>query len=175
MQNILKLFVLGLLLTFMAACVSTPDYPAEPIIGFISLSKDVVDVGNSFTDSLTVTISFTDGDGNLGGNQDINSTCSEQAVCEYESDTSCFNDPAFDFFAIDLRDSCYQFVTLPDIEPDGNVKAVSGEFEVTINVGCKCSGANCPDEKTAFQIVIRDRANNFSNVITTDSVRVICN
>ena len=35
MQKILKLFVLGLLLTFMAACVSEPEYPNEPVISYI--------------------------------------------------------------------------------------------------------------------------------------------
>jgi hypothetical protein len=62
MQNIFTLFVCGLLLTFIASCVSEPEYPDEPAITYRSISKSTVQEG----DSLLLTFSFTDGDGNLG-------------------------------------------------------------------------------------------------------------
>ena len=175
MQNIFKLLVFGLLLTFIAACVSEPDYPNEPVIEYLSLSKlNIAPGSNSFTDSLTVFFKFTDGDGNLGGGNEDNSICTDN--CTFNGDSACYNDPVWEFFAIDLRDSCYQYLTLPDVEPSGNIKAISGQFEVTLNVGCKCLVQGCPPtEYTAFDIVIRDRANNYSNVIRTDSITITCN
>jgi len=169
MQNTFILFVLGLLLTFLAACVSEPDYPDEPYIEYLSISKNELTQG----DSLLVTISFTDGDGNLK-DSDIEPTCVSN--CAFDMDSSCYYDPAFSIFAIDMRDSCYTYLTLPDLEPEGDIKAISGELDIVILPFCKCSGSGCPStEKTVFQIIIKDASNNYSNVVLTDSITVNCN
>lgn len=171
MQKIFKLFVLGLLLTFIAACVSEPEYPDEPAISYVSVSKTAV---NEF-DSLTLTFGFTDGDGDLGKERTSNSNCTD--FCSFEGDTACFQDPYFACFFIDMRDSCYGALTLPDLEPDGNTKAISGEIDIVIPpVFCKCGGNPCPPtQDVVYQIIISDFAGNFSNTILSEPITITCN
>ena len=171
MQKFITLFVVGLLLTFLASCVSEPEYPIEPVIGYVGASKTVV---NEF-DSLTLTFSFTDGDGDLGKVRSQNSNCSD--FCSYEGDTSCFQDPFFACFFIDQRDSCYGALTLPNLEPNGNIKAISGEIDIVIPpVFCKCGSNACPpSQDVIYQIIVSDFAGNFSNLILSEPITIICN
>lgn len=171
MQKIYKLLVFGLFFSFLASCIKEPDFPNEPEIAFVSLSKTNTTVA---LDSVKVIFSFTDGDGNLGSSSSSNPGCGSN-VCDYTSDSSCYKNPYFDCFIIDARDSCYQFVSLPDVEPTGDIKSVSGEFEVTFFAFCKCGGTPCPvNQKNSYSIIIRDRAGNYSNIIQTDSITISC-
>ena len=169
MQKIFKLLVFGLLLTLMAACVSEPEYPDEPFIEYLSVSKNNVTQG----DSILLTFSFTDGDGNFGKSNVSNANCSSNN-CEYLSDSTCFKDAFYSCYIIDLRDSCFSSIALPDVEPSGNIKAVSGEMDVVVPpIFCKCFG--CPNDTVQYQIVVKDRAANYSNSIESDLIYIVCN
>ena len=63
-----KLFLITSLLAIVLvpSCVQPPDYPKEPVIQYIGLSKTLMKQGTGYADSLLVTFSFTDGDGDLG-------------------------------------------------------------------------------------------------------------
>ena len=60
---------IGLLLLLTIAgwqCLEAPNYPDEPYIEFLSLSKDTMDQGIFQQDSLIVRFRFEDGDGDIG-------------------------------------------------------------------------------------------------------------
>ena len=60
---------IGLLLLLTIAgwqCLEAPNYPDEPFIEFLSLSKDTMDQGVFQEDSLIVRFRFEDGDGDIG-------------------------------------------------------------------------------------------------------------
>jgi hypothetical protein len=65
-----------LLLTGFAVfqfCVKPPDYPDEPVIDFKTLSKNTMYQATFGQDSVVITFSFTDGDGDLGFQDDQSS------------------------------------------------------------------------------------------------------
>ena len=60
-------------LALLASCAKPPEYPIEPVIEFLSLSKDTMNRAyagfqgqGEATDFTEVTFSFTDGDGDIG-------------------------------------------------------------------------------------------------------------
>ena len=171
MQKQFHLFTLGLLLTCLAACVTEPDYPNEPVVEYIGVSKNQV---NEF-DSLTLSFSFTDGDGDLGRDKSSSDTCNNQ--CSYIGPNACINNPNFDCFLIDQRDSCYVILKLPDLEPTGDIKAVSGEIDVVVPpVFCKCGAGPCPPtQDLIYEIIVVDFAGNRSNVILSEPITINCN
>ena len=96
--------------TIILSCEPEQNFPLEPIIQFESFSKDSI---QEF-DTAQITISFTDGDGDIG--QDgISPSCPPQNICDLVSDSSCLNDPAFTLFLMDLRDSCLQLFNIPQV------------------------------------------------------------
>ena len=49
----------------LGACLRPPDYPLEPVVEFVGLTRDTMDQGSLNEDSISVVISFTDGDGDI--------------------------------------------------------------------------------------------------------------
>lgn len=159
-----------ILIVFAIACSVKPEFPVEPKIEYVSISKTHV---NEF-DTLWVKLNFQDGDGNLGKQVNLNATC--KTNCEYESDSSCYKDPFYGAFLIDMRDSCYVFHDLPDFEPDGKIKAVSGELLLNIPlVFCKKGACTtCTEDTLVYKILVRDIDQNFSNAVFTDTIYISC-
>jgi len=172
MKTIILKITLALSISLlMYSCVDKPDFSDIPNIKFESISRTHV---NQF-DSLWLTLSFEDGDGNLGKLKGSSANCN--SVCEYDSDTSCFKDPYYGAFLIDMRDSCFVNIFLPDFEPDGNVKAVSGELKINIPpVFCKLQNCtNCTEDTLVYKIIVRDASLNWSNTILSDTIFITCN
>ncbi len=166
-----KIFFIFFIASLLIACLNKPDFPDEPKIEFVSLSKTHV---NEF-DTLWATVNFEDGDGNLGKNISLSANC--KTNCEFTSDSSCFLDPFYGAFLIDMRDSCFVFHDLPDFEPDGNIKAVSGELRLNIPpVYCKLNDCpTCTEDTLVYKIIVRDASLNWSNEIFTDTIFITCN
>ncbi len=55
----------GLFLLGATGCLKAPEYPLEPVITFEALSRDSMVQGSLLEDSITVLLSFTDGDGDI--------------------------------------------------------------------------------------------------------------
>lgn len=171
MQNKLYIFLAFGLLTGLWACVAEPDYPNEPQIAYESVSTTYQQLTNGLG-SAVITISFTDGDGNLGGKEVENATCTE--YCTYTNASSCYNDKAWSCFIIDSRDSCYQTIQLPDLTPEGNVKAISGNIQLTeVFLNEKPYPSPNPTDTVFYYIVIRDRSGNYSNVVRTEDIVLV--
>lgn len=156
----LYFWILLLLTGSITSCVTRPDFPIEPEIEFVSMDGSQM-VQNSFnTDSIRVTFSFTDGDGDLGDKDSLN---------------------------IFIRDSRDQFVAskyrLPELPPEGAQRGIRGEITVTIYTTCcifpdgtpPCQASlEYPTDTLRYEIYIRDRAGNVSNTIETEPIIILC-
>lgn len=166
MKKLLLLLAIAATCSFLY-CVQAPDYPKEPVIQYIGLSKNLMKQGQNYTDSLFVTFSFTDGDGDLGFPA---------------------TDPTPSVFVRDSRDSFPKPpLQLPYVEPEGAGNGISGEITVKLPTVC-CIYTNpegikvaCEDVPISYQfdtfyyyIKIRDRAGHESNEIKTEMITLRC-
>ncbi len=148
-------------------CVKPPNYPLEPVIEFKSVSKTVLRqraLSPSNPDSVVVSFTYTDGDGDLG----------------YPD-----NDPTTSVFFRDQRDQFASERKLPYVDPQGAGNGISGDISVVLPTTC-CIHTNPEGIKTAcenvpittdtliYVISIRDRAGNVSNEIKTTPIVLIC-
>lgn len=157
LPNIRILYFLGIL-SLLNACLNPDSYPPEPEITNITLNKQSI---QNLNDNFVITLTFQDGDGNLGTTEAM---------------------PDANVFVIDRRD---QFVTnyaFADISGGGE-QAISGTIDITINSECcrVISGIPCtpqanypPTDSVQYDVVIKDRAGNLSNVLTTPTLLIIC-
>jgi len=159
------ILVLTLAAVALQFCVKPPNYPKEPVIGFLSLSKKIMRQPILGADTLTVTISFTDGDGDLG--------------FEMITDTS--------IIITDGRDSkLVQSRGLPLIEQQGAGNGISGEISFDLMSTCcifvepvsgikrACENVPMTTDSVYYKIRIKDRAGNLSNEISTPWITLIC-
>lgn len=172
-QNIF-LLLMPLLLS-LNACIDTVEFPPTPEIQFLSQTSTNV---NEFDATEKITISFTDGDGDLGWGDDAVLLCDNDFICNFTSDSSCYTQTMWSIILIDMRDSCYVIpYNIPDLEPNGDIKAIQGELDIQIpalickNFACP----TCPTDDVVYQVVIKDRAQNFSNVIFSQTITINCN
>lgn len=138
------------------ACKKSNNSPI-PAIELISLSPDTVKAG-SFRDTVFLTFSFSDGDGDLGNN----------AIGEY------------DVFLRDSRDSGIELARYPFPEiPEDAVDPVDGLRGTGAIAILGSTLSPRPDtvhlfrgDTLTYQMWIVDRAKNMSNVITTPPIYI---
>ncbi len=163
----LPAFVSGAVFALFAlgwyACVKPPDYPKEPVIGFKSLSKNSLrQSARDPNESLSITFSFTDGDGDLG-----------------------FQDTSTSLFITDGRTGFKKpAYSIPYVEQQGAGNGISGEITIRVPSECCIGNLNgfpvaCRDVRQAFdtffyRIAIKDRAGNLSNEIRTPPIQLRC-
>lgn len=153
-----------LFLLILGSCVTSPNYPNEPQIEFVGFSKSELEQGSLNNDSLTMIISFTDGDGDLGS----------------PPETAEKN-----LFVVDNRTGeIYNSFKTPVIPEEGVGNGVSGEIRVLMFTTCcifpdnipPCESPDLyPSNEISFDVYIVDRAGNESNIITTPSFTLLCN
>jgi len=141
----IRYFIVGTFLIFLAGCLNPPDYSVIPAITFDSISSTTARVG---IDSITFLIDFTDGDGDLGSSAIPN------------------------LFFLDSRTGYTDSFKIPNLTPEGNVKAISGV------IAYAASSFNCIPGKTFdtlyYTIYVEDRAGNKSNQIVTPQIILQC-
>ena len=145
-------------------CLESPNFPDEPYIEFVSLSKDTLQQGIFQEDSLFVTFHFEDGDGDLGRTD---------------------QEPENNIFFIDERtgtlDNTFAIPTIPE---DGAGNGVEGEVKILLFSTCciyldgsdPCVPNNqFPLDTVQYRIYIKDRAGHKSNEILTSPIILRCN
>jgi hypothetical protein len=161
----IPLFALLAVLYFLhPSCVQPPNYPIEPVIEFLSLSKDTIWQTRFGPDSVVITFSFTDGDGDLG-----------------------FSDSTAGIFIVDGRDTFEKpSYRIPYIEQQGAGNGISGEISIVLPTTCciyppntrpPCdTTANAPQlfDTVFYLISIKDRAGRLSNEIATAPIFLRC-
>lgn len=166
----MRLLLLLLLLPMLvASCLDAPEYPVEPVITFKSLNKSEIftalkgnQIQNQIQDSIKITISFTDGDGDL----------------------SNLAGDSIDIFLTDSRLGIQVPFALPDIPIEGTGNGISGDIilDVVNSAGVCCIFRNepcvadprMPTDTFSYAIQIRDRAGNLSNSIQTPPITILC-
>ncbi|MDF7810977.1 hypothetical protein [Hymenobacter sp. YC55] len=179
---------LGLLFALLCAavssCISPPDYPDAPRIKFKEL--EVVrlprsDPREQAIDSDTITISFEDGDGDLGLNPTDNmAPYNDVSVNGKQTNPNYFNY----YIQAQLKNRNGQFVDYILDGSNGEVGQYNGRFprltteatkegplkgNLRYNLGLSLGTPFNPGDEIRFRISIRDRALNLSNEIFTES------
>jgi hypothetical protein len=149
-MRVLYIACLAIFLLMLNSCKKEeqPTISEAPSITLLSVSSTTV---QEFQDSLVFSISYTDGDGDLGVD-DADST-----VIELIDN----RDPANLVFGYHLSPRA----------PAGSSLIVQGELQIVLdNVIILNSSAN--SETTTFDIRIKDRAQQWSNVVTTEEITI---
>ena len=122
-----------------------PVYTNTPAIEFVSVAPTTV---TQYKDSITFTISYKDGDGDLGQN-DPNVT---------------------NLFLTDNRINITYNFRIPQLAPDNANIIIKGNLSVVLkNTGITDGSAS---QTATYSIYVKDRAGNTSNTITTDAITV---
>jgi hypothetical protein len=159
MKHLLWLAVSALLL--LSACLNAPEYPIEPHIEFLRMSKGFMKQDQFNTDSVLLVVGFTDGDGDIGR-----------------------DDGTFDLFITDTRDSFMPpAYRLPRVPEQGIGNGISGEISFVVYTTCcffpdgqdPCTvNPSYPTDTLRYLIYLRDRAGHQSNVIETPPILLLC-
>jgi hypothetical protein len=115
-------------------------------IEFLSISPSSV---KEYTDSITITFSYEDLDGDLGEN-DPNKT---------------------NLFVTDSRNNVEYQYRISQLAPDGAGIHIKGKLNVVIKNTAITDGSS--SQAVTYSLYVKDRAGNQSNSITTTSVTVI--
>lgn len=148
----------------ITSCTNNPGFDDVPEIEFIGFTKSAMDQGDLNTDSLFMTFSFRDGDGDLG---------------------SGGNNIRENIIITDGRTGdIYDFFKIPDIPNPGVQNGLEGEITIKLFTTCcifpdsipPCqSPLQFPTNELNFGIVLKDDAGNESEVVTTPSIILNCN
>lgn len=158
-----------LLLTW-ASCTQPPDYPIEPVIQYERVTKNTMIQGDGTEDQTWITISFTDGDGDLG--------FFKQGSTQVETD----------LFIRDLRlNAVTEKFTIPFVPELGAANGISGEINFRLYTTCcifpewvtgqpaPCdTSPEYPMDTVQYEIYIKDRAGHESNRVVTEPIYLIC-
>lgn len=154
----------------LADCATPPEFPIEPYIEFISLSKDTMINGTGDDDFVELVFSFTDGDGDIGFAQGDN--------------------PPKNIFLINREtgDTLLDKFTIPEIPEEGSSNGIKGEITIILLQQCcdfnppapgyfcgsGSSVAPVPFDTLNMDIVIVDKAGHVSNRTQASPLILIC-
>ena len=150
-------------LSLFFSCATPPDYPIEPHIEYLHISKDTLRRGAMQEDTTFVTFSFTDGDGDIG-NQDT-----------------------IDLFVTDTRTGVTESqFRVPEVPELGASNGIKGEITFRLFTTCcifppelgldPCNGTS-PSfryDNVVYEFYLKDRAGHESNRVKTDPVYIRC-
>jgi hypothetical protein len=164
MKQIRQIF-LFLLILLLGDCKQRPTFPTAPVISFLGLKKIKVFGSSKFKDSVTISLTFKDGDGDLGN---YNST-------NYFAEMYVKQDGNFkqvlkkDTIPNDYLNKNGRF---PPLNPDGRQGPLEGQLDYGASVEFigKFGDSSAVDVK--FRIYIKDNAGNSSNTIETSVERI---
>lgn len=153
------LFILLAVVTGLASCIKEEQYPDEPVIQFVEFGtlKDM----NGYDSLGSLTISYTDGDGDLG---------------LYDSDTA---EPyKYNYFlklmylkngqrveVIPVDTTLGFNGRIPILTPTGRNKNIKGEISYVLEL--YYAWALLETDTIGFEVYIKDRALHSSNVVET--------
>lgn len=156
-KNLFYALALCACLGFLSACEKAPIYDDTPSISFVGFSTDTIQQATGITAFI---IGFTDGDGDLGSDEN-NVT---------------------NLFIIDERNADTMAYRIPHIPKQGVSSAISGEIEVDISNFC-CIPTDIPIpcfeiantyQQVRYKVIVRDNAGNVSNEILTAPLTLRC-
>ena len=156
MKNRIQYILLFSFLAYLLSCSNDNVFPVEPEISYVDISPKEV---RQFRDSIIIKFSFTDGDGDLGNddNQILDMVLIDDRV----------NDPVN---PITPEQATIPY-SLPNLTPKTRNPAIQGT--ITILVAPTAIRLGLPEDLTSFNIQVKDRAGHESNVIQTEPIRIL--
>jgi hypothetical protein len=139
--------IIYLLIFFFIACKKEKNPISDtPEIAFVSVTPATL---QAYNEKLTFTISYIDGDGDLGEN----------------------NADAKNFFLVDNRNNVTYHFRIPELAPTGSGIAIKGN----LNVSLDNAGLSGDDSVQIYNytIYVKDRAGHESNRVGTSPVTVL--
>lgn len=170
MRTLQHFLLLSTLIALAVSCIQPPDYPIEPVIEYLGVSKASLQQGQGVEDTVLVVIGFTDGDGDIGS---FNQSSGQVAL---------------DLFFTDQRTGItVETFSMPFVPELGVTNGISGEITVRLFTTCcifppwvNDASAPCqpslqyPADTLVYEIYIKDRAGNESNRIETEPIILRC-
>ncbi len=154
------------------SCVDIPDFDNTPRIEFNSITKETVEVtefSTQIVDKVTITVNFEDGDGDLGINSDeanddkyIQSGWANYQLITYVKQRNGT------FEKVDFIEDAMMF--FPVLKPDGVAGPIKGKLDLHQD---RYHTSFSTPNVVKYEVRIRDRAMNVSNVIETDTITVM--
>lgn len=146
-----------ILLMALVACDKSGNFPDQPVITF--KSAEIVEGWDSILQQpatyCTLTIGFTDGDGDIG--VVIDSTTDNNLLVDY----------------YELKNNSWDTLTeidfsskIPVLTPEGQNKSLTGDISLEVNID------NRGSDSIQFEMQLLDRSGNASNIIATDIIVV---
>lgn len=142
-----KLFLLCMLCAAFSSCKKDKnvDISTTPAIEFVSITPTTA---TEYKDKIIITISYKDGDGDLGENSpDIKN-----------------------LFLTDTRNNVTYQYRVSQLAPSGQAIAIQGTLTVELNNTAITNGA--ASQAVSFSVYVKDRAGNASNVVSTAAITV---
>lgn len=169
------LLLIGITFT-LSGCFTEPNYSNTPAISFKSIVKYTLPagkgVGQGARDSVVTTIGFQDGDGDLGENVSdttrIKQLFTNETWGNYELRTFQLQNGKFTELILDANSKLF----FPRLTKDGQKGAIEGTLDFSQKFFYQGGTAGYKIVPIKFQIRIRDRAFNVSNVVETDTIQV---
>ena len=125
------------------------------------------------SDSILVTLSFTDGDGDFGP-PDGTAATSQDDPSNHANDSAVIADPAYSvyYYSYQQGDSFLDHKATRFIANDGKYKAITGDINVYPVLECPPTGNT---DTIYYSFFIKDRAGHLSNRVRSTKVVVNCN
>lgn len=159
---IISILFIGSALVFFS-CANSPDYSDTPALEFVSLSKMTMVQGISNSDTILLTVSFTDGDGDIGFGEE---TVGPNIVIT------------------DKRTGLtYDNYRIPTIPEQGANNGVNGEIRMVLLNTCCIFPDNIPPCMTPEEyptneldltMHLIDRAEHKSNELVIPTINLLC-
>ncbi|MEM1327931.1 MAG: hypothetical protein AAGI23_18375 [Bacteroidota bacterium] len=163
--------LLSIIISCLVACVQPPDFPDTPEIEYEGVNKTQIRQGSfgAIPDTLVVSFTYTDGDGNIGTPED--------------------GEFLNNIIYIDNRIGLETKASVPNIPSEGVGSGISGTVEVSIptaNSGVCCiyddknrqdpctPSTSFPTDTFTYTIYVFDQDGNESNRIETEPVVILC-
>jgi len=173
MRRTRSLIILSLIFILLWSCKKYEEYPPEPQIEFLDfvLLRDAQGIDQRGV----LRFSFTDGDGNIGlyDNDTLPPYDYNLFVRYFEQQNGSFQEvflvtPRYINDTTIVYDTATFNGRIPILTPAGKNKAISGEIEDTLFINNPLSAF----DTIMFELFIRDRDLNESNVIQTPPIVV---
>lgn len=173
MRSTKILLLAGLLPVLFIACEEEQKFEDRPNLEWREASFRFLGDSAANRRVVDLTIYFTDGDGDVGReDQDNSDTCEldnyDRFLERYDLFIYYYEKVNGQFKEIPPADSCFPFHNiLPDLEPIGQNKTLEGEITTPFDF------ANYPENPTdsiRFEFVLKDRSGNESPRIMSSSI-----
>ena len=134
-----------ILIILLFSCKKQDTFNVIPEIEFESITPSTV---QEYVDDINITISYADGDGDLGEN----------------------NPGIYNLFVLDNRNGIEYKFGIPELSPNSNEINIEGNFNIKIN-GSGITNSST-SQQVNYNIYVIDREGNFSNTVSTSHITI---